>query len=78
MKRQTIRKIAQMTLAAALMSAVAIALSATTAMAAGRAVDPATSGAPVGEWLDVLVGFGMLLVVGLGGLWVSQHQMKLR
>ncbi len=78
MKRQTIRKIAQMTLAAALMSAVAIALSATTAMAAGQAVDPATSGAPVGEWLDVLVGFGMLLVVGLGGLWVSQHQMKLR
>ena len=78
MKRQTIRKIAQMTLATTVMLAILTAFSATTAAAAGLTVDPATSGAPAGEWLDVLVGFGMLLVIGLGGLWVSQHQMKLR
>ncbi|MBP7686556.1 MAG: hypothetical protein KA765_01550 [Thermoflexales bacterium] len=78
MKRQTIRKIAQMTLATTAMLVALTAFSATTAAAASLTVDPATSGAPAGEWLDVLVGFGMLLVIGLGGLWVSQHQMKLR
>ena len=77
MKRQAITKIARMTLATTLLIGVWSVLSTTPALAAGLSVDPTTSGA-TGEWLDVLVGFGMLLVIGLGGLWFSQHQMKFR
>ena len=77
MKRQAITKIARMTLATTLLIGVWIALATTPALAVGLSVDPTTSGA-TGEWLDVLVGFGMLLVIGLGGLWFSQHQMKFR
>ncbi len=32
----------------------------------------------VSDWLEVIVGFGMLLAIGLGGLWFTQHQMKFR
>ncbi len=31
-----------------------------------------------GDWREVIVGFVMLLAIGLGGLWFSQHQMKFR
>lgn len=31
-----------------------------------------------GDWREVIVGFVMLLVIGLGGLWFTQHQMKFR
>ncbi|MBI5564722.1 MAG: hypothetical protein HY870_07500 [Chloroflexi bacterium] len=31
-----------------------------------------------GDWREVIVGFVMLLAIGLGGLWFTQHQMKFR
>ncbi len=36
------------------------------------------AGADSGEWLEVIVGFGMLLAVGLGGWWFAQYQLKFR
>jgi hypothetical protein len=47
------------------------------ALAASGPVDPASTSAS-GDWLEVIVGFLMLLVIGLGGLWFTQHQMKFR
>jgi hypothetical protein len=37
-----------------------------------------TSTPESGDWREVIVGFVMLLVIGLGGLWFTQHQMKFR
>jgi hypothetical protein len=31
-----------------------------------------------GDWREVIVGFAMLLGIGLSGLWFTQHQMKFR
>lgn len=66
MKRQHVGPNMQMTLAAIILVGLLMAFSAT--------IMSATSD----DWLEVLVGFGMLLVIGLGGLWFSQHQLKFR
>ncbi len=48
------------------------------ALAASGPVDMAAGASADGDWVEVCIGFGLLLVVGLGGLWVTQHQLKFR
>jgi len=78
MKQQPAATNLHLALAAVILVGLLMAFSVTPASAIGLTVDTTTSGAGSGDWLEVLVGFGMLLVIGLGGLWFSQHQMKFR
>jgi hypothetical protein len=65
MKRQHAWKITHMNMAASLLIGLLLALSLASAPESG-------------DWREVIVGFAMLLVIGLGGLWFTQHQMKFR
>lgn len=68
MNRQSIGKRTQIMLATiALFSFVVVVVSAATPTSADS-----------GDWLEVIVGFGMLLAIGLGGWWFAQYQLKFR
>jgi hypothetical protein len=65
MQQQRVLKIARTSLEGAALIGLLLALSTMSASASG-------------DWLEVIVGFAMLLAIGLGGLWFTQRQLKFR